>query len=497
MTFVPNLSKTNFKKMVTNEKKMTICPKRAEIKDESNEIVKQKRTGEGYALEKYALRYLGVNVLDVGSSDIRESLELTNKALKNKEKHIWQASVSGGGVFTTADLLTMSKTNPGHYDIIEIKSCGSVKGKELLDGAFQKIAFEEAGVKIDRVIILYINTSYVRNGDLDLGEFFRVAQLNDNKDYIKILKEIRDGIEFARDPENKSKKVPGAHCGKCPLLEECHGKMPEFNIFQMMSTGSKLDKHVKEGEFDLTTMSEPEKLTDNQSVVFFAARKNEKVINAPELVNAVKNLKYPITYLDYETISSAIPRFDNTKPFEQIPFQYTVQVEHEDGRYEKKNYIFKGEGDPRLDLAKNLERDIPSEGTIVVWWEGFEKGVNSALGKFLGKEDLYERYNSRIYDLMKPFQKRHYYTKEFKGSASIKYIIKALFPKESYAELDIQEGEMASILYENVLDGKIVGEERDKILSDLLIYCDADGENMKKIKDYIVGVLEELNLDVA
>jgi uncharacterized Rmd1/YagE family protein len=94
--------------------------------------------------------------------------------------------------------------------------------------------------------------------------------------------------------------------------------------------------------------------------------------------------------------------------------------------------------------------------------------------------------NDRIIDLMLVFQKLHFYKKEFKASASIKKIIAGLFPEDSYKELDVQEGETASILYEKALFREIDGKEREELLGQLVTYCEADGFNMKKIKDFLM-----------
>lgn len=500
------ISKTILKNAIINDKSVAICKVLLNKKNEELSLAEQKRIATGFEIEELFLKYIGINVCNTGSNDISESIKLTKAAIDRGERNIWQASISSDGLFCTVDLLSKSKSLEDHWDIIEVKSCGAPKDSEFNDAAFQKITLERMGLKIDRIVIVSINTNYERVGELDLKQLFKITVVqnkgNNNiegadekgvKDFEKRVGLVNKAIEVAKETqeddssEGKDLRNKGAHCLKCSMVETCLGQLPDYHAGHVFGKGKVLDEYVRLENLDLTKIDVPDKMTDRQKIFYSAGVKNLEVFDRSLLKNFLGNLVFPIIYFDYETISSAIPRFNKSKPFQQIPFQYTIQIEHEDGRYEKINYIFRGEGDPREDLIKNLEKDMPKTGTVVAWYDAFEKGVNSDLGRFCGKEAFFEEVNSRMTDLMVPFQKLYYYIRDFKGSASIKKIIAGIFPEESYKELDIQEGETASILYEKTLLGEITGEEKDKIHENLITYCDADGYNMFKIKEFLVA----------
>ena len=48
---------------------------------------------------------------------------------------------------------------------------------------------------------------------------------------------------------------------------------------------------------------------------------------SPELARVLRAVDYPLYYLDFETFSPAIPRFAGTRPYSQIPFQFSVHRE--------------------------------------------------------------------------------------------------------------------------------------------------------------------------
>jgi hypothetical protein len=495
-----NISKSIFKNLLIDFKKLQFCMGRIDVKDEASTLAKEKRTSEGFKIESLALEWMGIDPVDVGSDSISESIKLTDKALENNSAHIWQASISSNGKFCAVDLLTKSKNKEGAYDIIEIKSCGTPKSNEIVDAAFQVITLEDKGIEIDRVIIVSVDVGYVRHGEIEPKKLFRLTSLQDKHGNSELS--AKEAAEFQKSKpltekaidkvlenlENNKKDLnKGSQCLKCSGFNKCFGEeLPEYNVGQIYKTGKKADVLIEAGDLNLEKIEISSEMTDKQKVYYQAVKKDIEIFDKSKVESFISNLTYPIIYFDYETISSAIPMFDKSRPFQQVPTQYTLQVEHEDGTYEKYNYIFRGEGDPRQELMSSLKKDLPKTGSILVWFDRFEKGVNNELAEFFGGRDFFNDMNDRIIDLMLVFQKLHFYKKEFKASASIKKIIAGLFPEDSYKELDVQEGETASILYEKALFREIDGKEREELLGQLVTYCEADGFNMKKIKDFLM-----------
>jgi hypothetical protein len=206
-------------------------------------------------------------------------------------------------------------------------------------------------------------------------------------------------------------------------------------------------------------------------------------IDAKEIKNFLEGLQYPLYFLDYETMSSLIPYFDGHRPYQQVPMQYSLHVlRSPDAELEHKEFLHRDNSDPALPLTKQLIQDIGTEGSVIVWYEGFEKSRNTELGDMFPEyKDAMEAINDRVVDLIIPFKQKWYDDPRFEGSASIKKVLPVLCPELSYKTLGIQEGGSAQRLWmEAVLDGTRA-DEKDKILTDLLEYCGLDTLAMVEI----------------
>jgi hypothetical protein len=186
--------------------------------------------------------------------------------------------------------------------------------------------------------------------------------------------------------------------------------------------------------------------------------------------------------MDFETFQPAVPLFDNSGPYQQIPFQYSVFLKKTKNS-ETVHYEFLAEPgeEPRKKFIENLLKVTKGKGDVIVYNKAFEiTRLNEISRDFPGYTDEIENLISRIKDLMVPFQKKYYYSPEMKGSYSIKAVLPALVPELSYDELEINEGGLASIAYESLLtetDLMVIAEVKQQLLE----YCKLDTLGMVKI----------------
>ena len=207
------------------------------------------------------------------------------------------------------------------------------------------------------------------------------------------------------------------------------------------------------------------------------------VIDHEAIQQFLGELGYPLYFLDYETMSGLIPYFDGQRPYQQVPFQYSLHVlESPEAELTQKEYLHRDNSDPSRPLTEQLIKDIGDKGSVLVWFEGFEKARNSELGDMLPEyKETMEAINDRVVDLMTPFKLKWYQDERFNGSASIKQVLPVLCPHLSYKELGIQEGGSAQRLWtEAILDEKRA-EQKDQILEDLIEYCKLDTLAMVEI----------------
>jgi DNA-directed RNA polymerase subunit F len=224
-------------------------------------------------------------------------------------------------------------------------------------------------------------------------------------------------------------------------------------------------------------------VTTNQKQAVENYKSKVSYIDKENIKTFLENLTYPIYHLDFETYQQAIPQYKGIKPFEQIPFQYSLHIEHEDGRLEHKEYLSEDSVDSRYELAQKLCEDIPSDVTVLTYNMSFEKGVIKRLvNLFPNLSPHLLAINENMQDLMTPFQKKWYVTPSMQGSYSIKYVLPALVPEfeKAYKELDsVQNGSQAMNAFANL--SKLKEEEKQKMRTSLLEYCKLDTLAMVKI----------------
>jgi hypothetical protein len=205
----------------------------------------------------------------------------------------------------------------------------------------------------------------------------------------------------------------------------------------------------------------------------------------------LNKLKFPLYFLDYETFALAIPIFDGYRPYQRIPFQFSLHILN--GPKEKMShfeYLHKEKTDPSRKVAELLEKYILPGGNVIVWNKSFEAGVNKEIALRLpAYKIVMERINSMLYDLREIFQKQHYVHPGFYGSTSIKKVLPALVPEMDYKNLGIHDGGQASDAWWTMLSPATPAEESAKIAHDLKIYCGLDTEAMYAIWKHIFNII--------
>jgi hypothetical protein len=261
-------------------------------------------------------------------------------------------------------------------------------------------------------------------------------------------------------------------------------ELDKYSIYNLSKINANLIGELEDlGIESIGDIPDGIKLTSRQKFQRDSVKKNKPHVDKKKIKEFMDSVKYPLYFLDYETLSSVIPAFDGLSPFQQLPFQYSLHILEKPGAELKhKEYLHKDQTHPAEPLLKRLKEDIGSEGTILVWYEPFEKGRNTELGELFPEyKDFMEGINARIIDLMTPFSDDWFVDKDFLGSASIKKVLPVLVPELTYKDLDIQEGGSAQRSWmETVLGGKNK-EQKEKIMNDLIEYCKLDTLAMVKI----------------
>ena len=205
---------------------------------------------------------------------------------------------------------------------------------------------------------------------------------------------------------------------------------------------------------------------------------NKPHINAKEIKKFIKTLKYPLYFLDFETINPAIPLFDGTRPFQNIPFQLSLHiVKKASAKLEHIEFLADNAEDPRKGIVNTL-KSIGKTGTVLAFNMSFEKGIIEDLQEAFPKEKWLHEIIDKLNDLIIPFQKFWYYDPKQQGSNSIKAVLPALTGK-SYEHLEVRKGDEAARKFIKMTYKEKKTDE--KLRKALLKYCEQDTQGMIEI----------------
>jgi len=424
----------------------------------------------------------GINAQIEGFMD---SINKSKELLKEK-KTLFEAGFLSGRCYSRADIL---EPKGKEWNLIEVKMGTKVKPENVEDVAFQKYVYEQAGLKIRKCFLMHINNEYVKHGEINASELFVKEDITSDVDAIKdIPQRVKNMIKVIDLPECPKDKI-GGHCSapyECPLMEECFKFLPEHNIFHLYRGGAKCFELLEADVLDLKDIPDDFKLTTNQQIQRNCAKTGKVHINKEKLKEWIDKLEYPLYFLDFETYNTAIPLYDGLKPYQQIPFQFSLHIQEKQGGKTKHiSFLAEGSEDPRRRFIEALADSLGEKGSIVVYNQSFEESRIKELAEMFPKyKEWAQKVIKRMVDLLIPFRNFHYYNPSQNGSASIKKVLPAVTGK-SYEGMEIANGGDASLQYLHITHEKASKEDIKKVRDALEKYCclDTEGE---------VWILEEL-----
>lgn len=482
------LSKSDYCKCVQCEKIIWLDKYRSEVlEDETDDSVFE----TGRQVGEIAKGLFG-DYEDIPSDNpINARIEKTERLLKDKPNVIAEASFIYDNNFCSVDIL---KNDVDGVEIYEVKSSTKIKDIYLDDVAYQYFVLSNLGLNVKKAAIVYINNEYIRGTELDVKQLFNIEDMTDMA--IEKQDEIKSNIDFIKEymknygGENEPVKELGKYCFdpySCSFWDYCTRDLPTPNVFDIsgMYKSKKFEKYY-EGKISFKDLEHESLNPKYLEQIDFELNSREEKINKDAVKQVLSSLKYPLYFIDYETCQYAIPEYEGTKPYQQIPFQYSLHIIKELGAsIEHKEYLAEADDDNLIrTFAESMIKDMPEDGSVIVYNKAFEATRNKEIGKlFPDLEDEMKRFNDNMVDLMVPFKNRDYYRKEMKGSYSIKYVLPALYPDDSeldYSNLPVvHNGFEAAHAFLSLRDK--TPEEQYEIRDGLLKYCELDTYAMVKI----------------
>jgi len=415
-------------------------------------------------------------------TSFKENLDKTKKSLEER-KPLFEAGfkhkTEDGEIYARIDILLPAGED--EWDIVEVKSGTKVKEINVHDVSFQKYVCEKSGLKIRKCFLCHINNKFVKNGEIDVKGLFVIEDVCEDVDekYVYVgnkIKELFDVIKLKECPKVMPDEILTAEYDNI-AIDDFYDSLPEENVFQLYNIRKKkaMDLYQR-GVIQIKDIPTNFKLTDKQKVQKSCAGCDDHYADKNEISSFLGSLEYPHYYLDFETFNTAIPLFDNSKPYQQIPFQYSLHVVREKGS-EPIHISFLAEAgeDPRDKFMQSLKKNLGDKGSIIVYNERFEKGVIKDCSEALPDyEEWCKNILERIVDLLHPFKNFHFYHPKQKGSASIKKVLPIFSEDVNYGDLVIANGSDASVSYYKSHFEDVPKEEKKKIREALEKYCELD-----------------------
>ena len=430
-----------------------------------------------------------------GSLDLAAMVEQTQQWMQEGVENICEASFALDGHYCAVDIL---RKNGDGWDIYEVKS-STYKGdkedtpKHLLvytrDIAYQKWVLTQCGVKVKSCYLVRLNKFYVRGKELDPKGLFHIKYMDElvENEYAKVNANVSLALKTLAG--NEPDEPIAIHCHEpynCGFFQYCTKGMGEPNVFNLYRMNFKKKCELyNQGKINFEDLVN-EKLNEIQQMQVSTFLNNTQQVTPKEIGEFLKTLTYPLYFLDFETMQTAIPEYEGTSPYQQITFQYSLHwIEEEGGELHHTDYLGDSVSDPRRKLAEKLCRDIPKGVCSTAYNKGFECGRLRELAK--AYPDLADHLNDiadHIIDLIEPFRKKMVYLPEMNGSFSIKHVLPSLYPDDptlNYANLDgsVHNGGEAMTIYP--LIAKMSPAEAEAARQSLLEYCKLDTLAMVKV----------------
>ena len=436
----PNLSKSRFQHGLQCLKRLYLESYRRELADPV-EPGQQAILDTGTAVGELARgRFPGGLLVDESHLEHDQSVDTTRELLEATDISVlYEAGFSFQEIRTRVDILTRAENK--RFDLIEVKSTTRVKPEHYTDVAIQLYVVEGSGIPIDRTFLMHLNRDYeYQGGEYDLEELFTLTDVTaPARSFVKSaaareLTAMWSTLQLESEPE-----IPtGPHCNKpyrCSFYGYCHRELPVDSGTHFVS---------------------------------------------PDLGMALEGIRLPAAFLDFETVNPAIPVYEGTRPYEVIPFQWSLHTLDSRGHVDHRWFLNDDGDDPRERLASSLLETVPAEGSIVTY-SPYERTVVNGLARALPMHaDRLLALVGRMVDLLRIVRTtvRH---PGFHGSYSLKSVLPVLVPGMGYSALEIHDGMAAAMSYMRMIDSNTPECARTEIHNALLSYCQRDTEGMLRV----------------
>lgn len=480
------------------------CPKRVWLEIHRPELREDSAAAEarfsvGNAVGEMARRLYdpaGKGSLIDAKAEGHEAAFNRTQELLQTSRPIFEAGFTAGGALAFADvMLPVRKAGRLQWRMVEVKSTSQVKDYHHDDAAVQSFVARSAGVPLASIALACIDTSWVYPGGGNYAGLFKEHDMT--AELLARGDEVQTWIQDAQVVASRrtEPKVPtGAQCNlpfECGFFGHCSASEPtiEYPVRWLPKVQTKAlktllaDSNVK----DLRQVPD-DLLNDRQLRVKHHTLADEVYFDAPGARADLARTGLPAYFMDFETVNLAVPIWKGTRPYQQIPFQFSVHRMARNGRLSQESFLDLSRNDPSKAFAQALVAACGDTGPVFVYNAGFERSCVERLAERVPKlAKPLRAINDRLVDLQVVAANRYYHPSQ-QGSWSIKDVLPALVPRLRYDALEgVQDGTMAIEAYQEAIDPATSAARKAEIERELLAYCSLDTLAMVKLWEVFTG----------
>ena len=430
----------------------------------------------------------GVEVRSEGGLD--QAIRATRQLTANREvPAIFEGTFEHAGVLVRVDIL--HRRRDGRWRLIEVKSTTDVKDHHFDDVAIQHRVVSRSSVDLAASCLAHVSRDYVyQGGAIDVHRFFRIRNLTRRVEKLhpKLPSVLRSQFRVLGMPE-APRITAGPQCSHpitCEFFDHCNPPLPDDHILKLPRIhASEIAKLIALGVQSIHDIAENYPLTGRLRRACTSVQMGKPWFSG-ELRGELKELKYPLYFMDFETINPCIPRFSGMRPCDQLPFQWSVHAQRQAGAEpEHREFLATDASDPRRAFISTLCKALGEQGSIVAYNARFESQRLSEIAEWLPEFSGHiNKIRRRLWDLL-PVIRSNVYHPKFFGSFSLKTVLPALVPAMSYDGMAVVDGKAAGLVWESVIGSECDDAEREKKRKALQKYCCQDTLGMVKLMDLL------------
>lgn len=453
-------------------------------------LVHQPQLGSGRTAADFALFDQGRQVgklaqqlfpggVEVRSGNQEEAVRTTQELIANPDiPAIFEAAFEHEGVFVRVDIL--QRRRDSGWRLIEVKSSASLKEEHLDDVAIQYHVVSKCGLDAASCHLATVNRHYVfPGGDLNQWRFFRIRNLTRRVLRLQPKLAFQLRSEFRVLAMAAAPDLPtGKYCVQpvlCEFFDHCNAPRPDDHVGYLPYIHASAVEELEEmGVESICNIPDDYDLTEIQRRAATSVQTGTPWFS-PDLGKQLESLRYPLFFMDFETVNPAIPRFPGMRPYDHLPFQWSVHVQREPGSEPEHHEFLAGDrSDPRREFITSLSAVLGQSGTVIVYNQSFELARLNELASWLPEfAEPIKQIQCRVFDLL-TVVRNHVYHPAFAGSYSLKAVLPALVTEMTYEGMQIANGQDAGLAWESLIIGWVDQAEHEHIKKALLAYCSQD-----------------------